>query len=371
MIFPELKNYLAIFIILLSINISYAENNTILKTRQQLNKLKIQIHSLEGKLSLIKNKKAFLQNELINTNSQIAKNSAQIKQLNISVVNKEAEISQLQSEIINLNTKLSSLKEALAKYVYVSYQLNKNSRIKWLFNKNNMHDVERNLAYYKYLMKANIKLIKEIKGLEKTINLKQENLNMELTTLTNLKLQSEQSLKKLNQTKEYHAVLIGSLNKDINTKQITLSDYLTHQNNLSKLIKNLTTKSVLQTKSPLTQFKHKLSKPINISNNFIKKVNQGLMFYTEEGSNVYAISPGKVVFSNRLNGYGLLLIIDHGWGFMSLYANNSSLLKKVGDTINSQEIIAKVGHSGFLPENGLYFEIRHQGKATPPLEWLQ
>ena len=94
------------------------------------------------------------------------------------------------------------------------------------------------------------------------------------------------------------------------------------------------------------------------------------MFYAAEGAAVTAVYPGKVVFSDWLKGYGLLLIIDHGRGFMTLYAHNQSLFKQKGDSVNQGEQFATVGHSGGLKQNGLYLEIRQRGQAISPLAWL-
>ena len=115
----------------------------------------------------------------------------------------------------------------------------------------------------------------------------------------------------------------------------------------------------------------KIYQPTITASANIQKMHQGLIFYAKEGNSVHSISPGKVVFADRLTGYGLLMIIDHGWGFMSLYGNNSKLLKNVGTYVAANEEIAKIGHSGVLQKNGLYFEIRHNGKTLPPLTWLQ
>ena len=99
-------------------------------------------------------------------------------------------------------------------------------------------------------------------------------------------------------------------------------------------------------------------------------MNQGVVFFAQEGAPVTAVFPGKIVFSDWLKGYGLILILDHGQGFMTLYAHNQSLFKQKGDSVIQGEQIATVGHSGGLKQNGLYFEIRQRGKAIPPLRWL-
>jgi septal ring factor EnvC (AmiA/AmiB activator) len=94
------------------------------------------------------------------------------------------------------------------------------------------------------------------------------------------------------------------------------------------------------------------------------------MLFAGEGDAVTAVLPGKIVFTDWLKGYGYLLIIDHGHGLMTLYAHNKTLLKHKGDIVTQGEKIASVGHSGTIKKNGLYFEVRRQGKATSPLAWL-
>lgn len=97
---------------------------------------------------------------------------------------------------------------------------------------------------------------------------------------------------------------------------------------------------------------------------------KGLFIRAAEGQLVKAVADGRVVYADWLRGFGNLLIIDHGGGFMTLYGNNESLLRQVGDGITSGEAIAKVGNTGGNPDSGLYFELRQQGKPLDPLNWM-
>ena len=98
---------------------------------------------------------------------------------------------------------------------------------------------------------------------------------------------------------------------------------------------------------------------------------QGIIIKAREGEPVYAISHGRIAYSDWLRGYGLITIIDHGDGYMSLYGHNQTLLKEVGDWVENNEIIATVGSSGGLKQAGLYFEIRHNGKPSNPTHWCK
>lgn len=97
---------------------------------------------------------------------------------------------------------------------------------------------------------------------------------------------------------------------------------------------------------------------------------KGVLLSAPVGGEVLAVHRGRVVFADWLRGFGLLLIVEHGDGYMTLYGHNQSLFKRVGDSAEPGEVIAVAGNTGGFPEPGLYFEIRHNGEAQNPLEWF-
>lgn len=97
---------------------------------------------------------------------------------------------------------------------------------------------------------------------------------------------------------------------------------------------------------------------------------KGLFIRSDTGQSVRAVADGRVVYADWLRGFGNLLIVDHGSGYMSLYGNNESILKQVGEVIQSGETVAAVGDSGGAGESGLYFELRHKGKPFDPMRWV-
>jgi septal ring factor EnvC (AmiA/AmiB activator) len=97
---------------------------------------------------------------------------------------------------------------------------------------------------------------------------------------------------------------------------------------------------------------------------------KGLFISAKAGRDVKAVAGGRVVYADWLRGFGNLLILDHGDGYMSLYGNNESLLKQVGDQARAGDTIAAAGNSGGNPDSGLYFELRFQGKPFDPIPWV-
>ena len=97
---------------------------------------------------------------------------------------------------------------------------------------------------------------------------------------------------------------------------------------------------------------------------------KGLFIRAAADSEVKAIASGRVVFADWMRGFGNLMIVDHGGNYLSIYGNNDSLQKQVGDSVEGGDAIAAVGNSGGNPESGLYFELRFQGEPLDPLRWV-
>lgn len=97
---------------------------------------------------------------------------------------------------------------------------------------------------------------------------------------------------------------------------------------------------------------------------------KGLFIKAAEGAEVRAVAPGRVIFADWYKGYGNMIIVGHGDQYMSIYGNNQAVLKHVGDNVKAGDVIASAGNSGGNEESGLYFEIRHQGRAFDPLNWI-
>ncbi|MEE9342890.1 MAG: peptidoglycan DD-metalloendopeptidase family protein, partial [Gammaproteobacteria bacterium] len=101
------------------------------------------------------------------------------------------------------------------------------------------------------------------------------------------------------------------------------------------------------------------------------QISRGVTIRAQEGGDVRVISHGRVAFADWLRGFGLLLIIDHGDGFMSLYGHNQSLYKEVGEWVDTGDVVSVLGSSGAQANSGLYFELRHEGSPVDPLKWCQ
>lgn len=340
------------------------------QAQTKLKQLDAKINALRQNLASAHDKRGTLNKELSETEIQIGKGVHKLRSIQGDMKAKERKITELQNLVNHLNTQLSAQQQLLASHIRARYQMGEYQPLKWLLNQDDPYKVSRILTYYQYIVKSRQQLIDQIDETRKKINENKDKLHSELAENLQLQEQLTQHQQQLQQNKSYHTTLIQSLNNEIQNNQHTLKDFQRDKSNLSRLLKTLSQQSVVQSSKPFVQMRKKLPLPVQTEHRSLRKMNQGVTFFADEGAVVTAVYPGKVVFSDWLKGYGLLIIIDHGQGFMTLYAHNQSLFKNKGQSVRQREQIASVGHSGGIKQNGLYFEIRLRGKAVPPLDWL-
>jgi len=214
--------------------------------------------------------------------------------------------------------------------------------------------------------------IVELQNIEKSYNEK----NLQLISLSEQQKHKQSSLE--NNKKEREQTLT-SLSKELLNNQQKLDQLIAEEENLVSALKKLA--KVTQSEvnlNGLGQLKSKLAWPVQgkISHAFGSRKQgylkwKGVLLNASEGKQVKTIHNGTVLFADWLKGYGLVTVIDHGKGYMSLYGHNQALLKNVGDRVETGEPIALVGQSGGQTQSGLYFEIRHRGKAMNPKSWCK
>ncbi|WP_052673751.1 murein hydrolase activator EnvC family protein [Legionella hackeliae] len=349
---------------------SWSESATIVQTKSRLKKLDAQIDKLKQTLATATDRRGVLNLELAGTEKQIGEGIRQLRTIQSDMTSKQHKIVALQQNLNELNKQLIAQQQLLATHVRTRYKMGQYEPLKWIINQDEPYAISRLLTFYQYLIRSRQDIIDQIDTTKRDITLNQNSLRIELSEQEQLQKELNSHQQKLERNKRYHTAVIQSLNNEIQTKQHTLEEYEHNKDNLTRLLKTLAVQSIMQSNKPFTQMRHKLPRPVAGNRSGFQKMNQGVTFFAAEGTAVTAVYPGKIVFSDWLNGYGLLLIIDHGQGFMTLYAHNQSLFKSKGSNVLQGESIAAVGHSGGLKQNGLYFEVRHRGKAVPPLEWL-
>lgn len=356
--------------LLLCFIITLGHAHTITETQKNIHQLDSQIKQLKQNLSQTHDKQTQLKEALLKTEQDIKRNVVKLSAIQTQLAGKQKEIANIELNIAKLKETFHTLQAQLSKHLQARYKQSENQPLAWLFINAKQHSSDKLLTYYQFLIRANQKTIDQLKITEATLTAQQQHLREEMAALNQIQTQWQAEQLKLALLKKQHTTLLSKLNNHIETQEKNLTTAQINRNHLSQILRTLNQQSVIQTRHPMTRMKSKLPLPIVTSADHIRKLNQGIILYSTEGSPVHAVFPGKVVFAEWLNGYGLLMIIDHGWGLMTLYANNLALMRQKGDTVTQGQQIATVGHSGTEKESGLYFEVRKRGKAIPPLEWL-
>ena len=198
-------------------------------------------------------------------------------------------------------------------------------------------------------------------------------------TLEKVKQQQLNQQKTFIASKTKRSKTVAQLNAQLKTSQQKLNKYIAEEENLIIEIDRLTklAKRSLKLKG-LSKLKGKLKWPSKgrISRSYGSRKEgyltwKGVLLSLPSGRTVKSIHHGKVLFADWLKGYGLVTIVDHGQGYMSLYGHNQALMKSVGDMVEAGEPIALSGQSGGQAQSGVYFEIRYQGKPVNPKTWCR
>ncbi len=345
---------------------------------QQLSTVNKKVTRLEASLHQAFSNREQLSHDLASTEKAIGQHVQSLRSTQQAIVAKNQSVQVITQELNDLNEKLNKQRTTLTKHLRFRYTMGQPHPSEWLFNSQKPHVFSRFMTYYQYLIQNDGKLLRTLQQTKANIVTHQQQLARELAELNSLEKTLTQKYQTLSTAKNKHKQLIQQITQHIQSNQQQLATFKQDQARLQALIEQLSRASIAKpnyqkASSPHTSqltLNNRFRSPLQNSQRTGKAYNQGILFAAKEGTPVTSILPGKVVFSDWLNGYGLLLIIDHGNGMMSLYAHNESLFKKKGMSVKPGEEIATVGHTGGIRENGLYFELRQRGKVVPPRQWL-
>ena len=321
-----------------------------------------------------------LQDNLKVVEVQIAKSAKKLNKTEISLTNNQQQLRVLRKQQKGFLASLEQQKSVLAKQIRSAYMTGNYDFAKMLLNQQDAANFERTITYYQYLNKARKSQIDSfnvlVKNLQK-VNAKLIDNQSELEQLKGKQLEQQQVLQ-ANQT-ERKGTLIAMQNA-IESEEAKIAQLQINEKNLLEALTRAQQQVDQQdvTLSGLSALKGGLLMPAkgNLRKMFgrfrqgqIKW--KGVVINGTAGDAVIAIHHAKVIYSDWLRGFGLVTVLDHGDGFMSLYGHNQALLKQAGESVRAGEAVALLGQSGGQSRPNLYFEIRHKGKPINPVNWLK
>lgn len=369
--------------------------------KEDLSSLRERIRTLQKEVESAEDKKADATDALKQSEQAISTANRRLRELDQQQESVMATLDRVQRESRETQGSLGRQQVLLSRLLY-HYRLNgQHDPMKILLNQQDPNLAARQLHYYTYLSRARASLIGNLRS-----NLAH---SQELTRLyqeKNTELQqvkSEQARQKaqLELDKRARKNVLAHITQKIASQRNEIGRLQRDEKRLTKLIERLSRLAQAKPKprpqkgatplqnrslptpapadSAFQQLKGKLRLPVRgeLINRFGSPREdsgatwKGLFIKSPAGQEVKCIAGGTVVFSDWLRGFGNIVIVDHGDGYMSLYGNNETLYKQAGAAVRAGDTIAAVGNSGGIAETGLYFEIRYQSRPFDPLSWVR
>lgn len=387
---------------------------------EDLNSVQRQIElNKQNKLQKQKQQKQ-LEQALAKSDQEIAKSSLQVSQTKNRIAQQRTTLLALQKKTEQLKEEKKKQQSLLEQQLTSAYMSGQNDLIKLLLNQEDLSKVVRAKSYYHYLNEARLDSIEKLQNTQLALERNQAEEAKTLTSLREMYEQQKKTETTVRNEKAKRDKALKTLNKDIDYQNSKLAELNTLEKNLKARIKkaseeraraiakakaearrkaaqakaqkekaiaiaqekeqqaiNAQINETTNNRAKFSTLKRKLKWPIRgkVLNRFgTTRSSQvkwkGITLAATEGEQVRAVAAGRVLYAGYFKGYGMVIAIDHGDNYITLYGYNQTLLQETGAVIAQGEAIALAGKSGGQTTSNLYFELNHKGKAQNPLNWL-
>lgn len=378
--------------------------------REDLTDVKQQIEAIKKQIDSNQQQQDDVTDALKASETAISQADQKLRKINQKQRLNESSLAELKKQSLSINEKLAQQQKQLSQLLYQQYAHGNQSYAQLILQNKHPNEISRDLKYQSYIAKAHAKLISDMQNSldqVKSLNVK---TTVALQEVIDLKQKQEAEKKALQAKKQEKAQVLKTIANQIATQRNQIKKLSRDEKQLSDLVQKLS-RVVVKPVKPKTKkiikpdeddgkpaqtvvtnndstpddtyaganfksLKGKLKLPVRgqLMNHFgDRRENsitwKGLFIKANEGADVKAVASGRVIFADWMRGFGNLIIIDHGNGYMSLYGNNESVLKSVGEDISAGDTIAAVGNTGGNETNGVYYELRKQSVPFDPLDW--
>ncbi len=411
---------------------AFADERT--QTQQQLDATRQDIAELKKLLGKLQEEKSGVQKDLKGTETEMGKLEKQVEALQKELKKSESELQRLDAEKKKLQSARIEQQRLIAIQARAAYQNGRQEYLKLLLNQQNPEKFARTLTYYDYLSQARLEQLKNFNETLRQLANVENDIAMQQAQLLVQKSSLDSQRDELDKVRKERQQVLAKLNDDVKARDQKLAAREQDQADLSKVLKTIeetlarqareaeearqkaliaqqeaekkrlreaqaeadatdaprrtvkSTPGALVSSSgetfggPFASSRGRLPWPVD--GRLLARFGEsrgddarakwdGVMISASAGSQVHAVHGGRVVFADWLRGAGLLVILDHGNGFLSLYGHNQTLLKSAGDVVKAGESISTVGSSGGQDTPALYFAIRQQGHPSDPAQWCR
>ncbi|WP_444945972.1 murein hydrolase activator EnvC family protein [Microbulbifer sp. VTAC004] len=348
----------------------------------RLAEIKQRIESLQLELNQVRGQRDQLLKDLEENEKDISGLHRRINQIKKDMRSRSDKLRELQREQKQLQEARRSMQRRVEQEIAAAYRLGRQEQIKLLLNQQDPQNIARQLRYHDYFLQERSHTIDSYLETLASLETVSSSIEREQLVLQGEREQLQERQSKLRSAQKNRKRTLDKLAAKLADGSGELKQLQGDRSRLQKLIDEVgrAIASLVNPgdQKPFARQRGKMQWPVKgrRANAYGQRRTNGITWKgvtirAAEGEPVRAIHRGRVVFSDYLRGHGMLVILDHGDGYMSLYAHNQSLTRNIGEWVESGETIARVGNTGGLTQSGVYFEIRHRGKAKDPTAWCR
>ena len=348
----------------------------------ELKDLRAQIKLLQERLQANQREKSRAEERLQAVENQIGEIRRELRRIDAELEAKHEQREELRQQQRRQSESLQQQRERLASEARTAYAMGRQQQVKLLLNQERPSAVGRMLVYFGYLSRARINQIEAVSATLRQFDALEESIEQKTQVLAQLRNTHQAESHRLQERKQARKQAVAALSQELKNQGGELKRLRADERRLQELVTSLQDVLVdIPVDAPrqhhFKSLKGKLPWPTR--GQLVKRFGsqrgsggltwRGVVIAAPEGGDVRAVLQGRVAFSDWMRGFGLLVILDHGDGYMSLYGHNQALYKEVGEWVDSGEVVATLGASGGQSETGLYFELRHEGRPIDPSRW--
>jgi septal ring factor EnvC (AmiA/AmiB activator) len=378
-----------LFVFSLPLPKSFASNN--------LSNLQKEIKATKTSQAQQAKKRKALEESVATLEQETAAATLQVQETEQAIKAEKERLQKLKTQTGSLNKEKLKQQKLLEQQLVSAYMSGENDLVKLLLNQEDLSQIIRAKSYYHYLNKARLESIEALQKTQQQIEENKQEQSDSLAALETMYKQQQANKEKLLAQRTQRSKALKELKQDLNYQTARIAQLRDAETRLKTKLKKqqkarqereVAAKQAAkeenapqrkdQRYSNFAKQKRKLEWPIRgkvLASFGSQRSSQvkwkGIAIATNEGEKVRAVATGRVLFAGYFKGYGMVIALDHGNDYITLYGYNQTLLQKTGDVVFQNDAIALAGHSGGQDRNSLYFEISHKGKAQNPLEWLK
>jgi len=351
---------------------------------QELEKLRERMAALRQKMEQKQQEKDSVTQFLKDIEVRIGERAYVLRKINRHLRKQKRELKKLKKQQQRTRSQLASQRNILSEQIRAAYMIGRQEYLKLLLNQENPAAIGRTLTYYDYFYKARshhideaVVTIKKLEHLTTQVKTKAEELKVS---------RKQQRIEKQKLEDDFidRSTIVKAMEKEIARQGTKLKKLTADEQSLQQLLKEIhnimpSMLTEIDKRETFAKRRGRLKWPVQgkVKRLFGKSRQaanlkwKGVLISSKEGNEVKAVSHGRVAYADWLRGYGMLVIIDHGDGYMTLYGYNQALYKETGDWVEEGDVIAAVGRSGGQSKSALYFEVRIKGQPSNPVKWFR